>query len=143
MLKGGWRPEEDMALRRWVGWSAGWRPHASRARPLDHPRANPLQPPNPLLNPPPRRLVREYGEGNWSAIARALNDMVERPHEASGAVGRVGKQCRERWNHHLRPDINKNAWTEEEEGLLVAAHKRWVCRVQQGGGKGLFRFKAS
>lgn len=33
-------------------------------------------------------------------------------------------QCRERWNHHLRPDIRKDAWTEEEEQLLVEAHQQ-------------------
>lgn len=43
--------------------------------------------------------------------------------------GRIGKQCRERWNHHLRPDIRKDAWTDKEEELLVKAHtlygNRW------------------
>ena len=28
-------------------------------------------------------------------------------------------QCRERWNHHLKPGINKEAWTPDEEELLV------------------------
>jgi myb proto-oncogene protein len=37
--------------------------------------------------------------------------------------GRIGKQCRERWNHHLRPDIRKDAWTDEEEELFITAHK--------------------
>jgi myb proto-oncogene protein len=31
--------------------------------------------------------------------------------------------CLQRWNHHLRPDIKKDAWTEEEEAQLVEAHK--------------------
>lgn len=66
-----------------------------------------------------RRLVTEHGEGNWSAIARCLNTMFNK----STDEGRIGKQCRERWNHHLRPDIRKDAWTEEEEQQLVAAHK--------------------
>ena len=48
-------------------------------------------PPAPRLNAP-GRLVAEYGEGNWSTIARALNDMVSRP---PGTLGRIGKQCRE------------------------------------------------
>ncbi|XP_022851614.1 transcriptional activator Myb-like [Olea europaea var. sylvestris] len=34
-------------------------------------------------------------------------------------VGRVGKQCRERWNNHLRPHIKKDIWTEDEEGWLI------------------------
>jgi myb proto-oncogene protein len=37
--------------------------------------------------------------------------------------GRIGKQCRERWNHHLRPDIRKGAWSQEEEELLVKGHR--------------------
>lgn len=38
------------------------------------------------------RLVKENGEGKWTQIAEKLE-------------GRVGKQCRERWHNHLRPDI--------------------------------------
>ena len=37
--------------------------------------------------------------------------------------GRIGKQLRERWNHELRPDINKQGWTHEEERHLVKAHR--------------------
>lgn len=63
------------------------------------------------------RLVRELGEGSWSQIA-------------SYFPGRIGKQCRERWNNQLRPDIRKDAWTHAEEVLLVVAHKnvgnRWA-----------------
>ncbi|XP_071926189.1 transcription factor MYB119-like [Coffea arabica] len=45
-------------------------------------------------------------------------------------VGRAGKQCRERWHNHLRPDIKKDTWSLEEERLLVEAHmqvgNRWA-----------------
>ena len=41
--------------------------------------------------------------GNWSPIARALNAEMGK----SDDLGRIGKQCRERWNHHLMPDIKK------------------------------------
>ncbi|KAL6619140.1 hypothetical protein ACP70R_034279 [Stipagrostis hirtigluma subsp. patula] len=62
-------------------------------------------------------LVKELGLRKWSKIAKDL-------------PGRIGKQCRERWHNHLRPDIKKNAWTEEEELLLVGWHRklgnRWV-----------------
>lgn len=30
----------------------------------------------------------------------------------------------QRWNHHLHPDIRKDAWTEGEEQQLVAAHRQ-------------------
>jgi len=36
--------------------------------------------------------VKQYGERKWAQIAEKLE-------------GRVGKQCRERWHNHLRPDI--------------------------------------
>lgn len=65
------------------------------------------------------KLVRKFGEGCWAPIAKALNEAFDK----SDDQGRIGKQCRERWNHHLRPDIKKEAWTAEEEAQLVEAHK--------------------
>ncbi|XP_004295744.1 PREDICTED: uncharacterized protein LOC101298695 [Fragaria vesca subsp. vesca] len=63
------------------------------------------------------RLVKQYGMRKWAQIAEKL-------------VGRAGKQCRERWHNHLRPDIKKDSWTEEEEKILVEAHaevgNRWA-----------------
>ncbi|XP_045786486.1 transcription factor MYB119-like [Trifolium pratense] len=57
------------------------------------------------------RLVKQYGERKWAKIAEKLE-------------GRVGKQCRERWHNHLRPDIKKDNWSEEEEKILVAMHAK-------------------
>ncbi|XP_010257103.1 PREDICTED: transcription factor TT2-like [Nelumbo nucifera] len=57
------------------------------------------------------RLVKQYGVKKWALIAQKL-------------VGRAGKQCRERWHNHLRPDIKKDTWSEEEEKLLVEAHEK-------------------
>eukprot|EP00501_MAST-03F_sp_TOSAG23-6_P001041 GSMAST32.ASY1.ANO1.1083.1 assembled CDS len=37
---------------------------------------------------------------------------------AQNLVGRLGKQCRERWFNHLHPDLNKGPWTEEEEAIM-------------------------
>lgn len=65
-------------------------------------------------------LVQKFGEGNWSPIARALNEAFGKTEDQ----GRIGKQCRERWNHHLRPDIKKEAWTESEELMLIEAHRK-------------------
>jgi hypothetical protein len=64
--------------------------------------------------------VEEHGEGAWSCIARALNAAFDK----GPGEGRIGKQCRERWNHHLRPDIRKAGWSEEEEWALIDAHQR-------------------
>ncbi|XP_068461693.1 transcription factor MYB98-like [Phaseolus vulgaris] len=65
------------------------------------------------------QLVDQYGVRKWSHIAQAL-------------PGRIGKQCRERWHNHLRPDIKvsiylsailqKDIWTEEEDKILIEAH---------------------
>ncbi|OVA06488.1 SANT/Myb domain [Macleaya cordata] len=57
------------------------------------------------------RLVKQYGVRKWAQIAQKL-------------VGRAGKQCRERWHNHLRPDIKKDTWSEEEERLLVETHQK-------------------
>ena len=54
-------------------------------------------------------LVRKYGVCRWSYIATAL-------------PGRVGKQCRERWNNHLAPDIKRGCWSAEEEDIFINAH---------------------
>ncbi|XP_028778405.1 transcription factor MYB98-like [Neltuma alba] len=55
------------------------------------------------------QLVEQYGVRKWSHIAQML-------------PGRIGKQCRERWHNHLRPDIKKETWTEEEDKILIEAH---------------------
>ena len=48
---------------------------------------------------------------------------------AANLPGRIGKQCRERWHNHLNPDIRKDAWTQEEDDVILQAHKtmgnRW------------------
>ncbi|VVB14131.1 unnamed protein product [Arabis nemorensis] len=63
------------------------------------------------------QLIQKYGPTKWSTIARFL-------------PGRIGKQCRERWHNHLNPAINKEAWTQEEELVLIRAHQiygnRWA-----------------
>ncbi|KAM4704962.1 myb-related protein A [Rhinophrynus dorsalis] len=56
-------------------------------------------------------LVQKYGPKRWSLIAKHLK-------------GRIGKQCRERWHNHLNPDVKKCSWTEEEDRIIYAAHKR-------------------
>uniref|UniRef100_A0A7N0U9B5 Uncharacterized protein n=1 Tax=Kalanchoe fedtschenkoi TaxID=63787 RepID=A0A7N0U9B5_KALFE len=55
-------------------------------------------------------LVNELGTTQWSSIAKNMK-------------GRVGKQCRERWLNQLMPDIKREAWSAEEDQILIAAHK--------------------
>ncbi|KAI3819780.1 hypothetical protein L1987_13630 [Smallanthus sonchifolius] len=57
------------------------------------------------------RLVKQHGVRKWAHIAEQM-------------IGRAGKQCRERWHNHLRPDIKKDTWSEDEERMLVEAHQK-------------------
>ncbi|KAI3732874.1 hypothetical protein L1987_64085 [Smallanthus sonchifolius] len=57
------------------------------------------------------RLVKQHGVRKWSHIAEQM-------------IARAGKQCRERWHNHLRPDIKKDTWSEDEEIMLVEAHQK-------------------
>ena len=57
-------------------------------------------------------MVTTHGVGKikWSEIAAHL-------------PGRLGKQIRERWLHHLDPNINKAKWTASEDATLIDAHR--------------------
>ncbi|GJT84030.1 transcription factor MYB119-like protein [Tanacetum coccineum] len=57
------------------------------------------------------RLVKLHGERKWAHIAEQM-------------ICRAGKQCRERWHNHLRPDIKKDTWSEDEERILVEVHRK-------------------
>ena len=57
-------------------------------------------------------LVKKYGAKNWSFIAAKLN-------------GRIGKQWRERWHNHLNPDIKNGKWSEEEDNIILEAHRKY------------------
>nr|XP_007138059.1 hypothetical protein PHAVU_009G177100g [Phaseolus vulgaris]ESW10053.1 hypothetical protein PHAVU_009G177100g [Phaseolus vulgaris] len=57
------------------------------------------------------QLVEQYGLRKWSHIAKILPE-------------RIGKQCRERWHNHLRPDIKKDTWNCEEDKILIEAHAK-------------------
>jgi len=43
---------------------------------------------------------------------------------ASQLPGRTGKQCRERWHNQLDEGIRKDAWTPEEDEVLLAMHAK-------------------
>lgn len=59
------------------------------------------------------KIVTEAGPKNWSKVALQLG------------TGRTGKQIRERWTHHLNPEVNKQPWSDQEDLLLMQAHARW------------------
>mmetsp|Transcript_52757 Transcript_52757/g.78618 ORF Transcript_52757/g.78618 Transcript_52757/m.78618 type:complete len:341 (-) Transcript_52757:397-1419(-) len=47
----------------------------------------------------------------WAVIAAKMDN-------------RTGKQCRERWHNHLRPDLKKGEWSKEEDELIVKLQAR-------------------
>ncbi|KAI4369896.1 hypothetical protein MLD38_018291 [Melastoma candidum] len=57
-------------------------------------------------------LVGRHGEKQWSMIAKSL-------------PGRIGKQCRERWNNYLKPGIVRTPWTDQEDSILIEAHQHF------------------
>ncbi|KAK4485595.1 hypothetical protein RD792_008238 [Penstemon davidsonii] len=59
-----------------------------------------------------KELVTHFGPQNWNLIAEKLE-------------GRSGKSCRLRWFNQLDPRIKRNAFNEEEEEKLLAAHKMY------------------
>ncbi|KAL5796995.1 hypothetical protein ACOSQ2_001815 [Xanthoceras sorbifolium] len=62
-----------------------------------------------------RRLVSDHGTTKWSLIAKLLG-------------GRVGKQCRERWYNHLKPELRKSPWSVHEDRMLIQSHKKFGNR---------------
>ncbi|KAI4316144.1 hypothetical protein L6164_024151 [Bauhinia variegata] len=128
--KGQWTPEEDEILRNAVQRFKGknWKKIAECFK--DRTDVQCLHRWQKVLNPELVKgpwskeedeiiidLVNKYGPKKWSTIAQHL-------------PGRIGKQCRERWHNHLNPNINKEAWTQEEELALIRAHQiygnRWA-----------------
>ena len=74
------------------------------------------------------QLLRELAgksPENWNVISVSL-------------PGRTGKQCRERWLNHLRPDIRKGGWTIHEDRIILreqaARGNRWsdIARMLPG-----------
>ncbi|KAK2413937.1 transcription factor MYB98 [Trifolium repens] len=55
-------------------------------------------------------LVDLMGPKDWYYIAMFIE-------------GKIGKQCWERWHNHLKPNIKKGPWNEEEDKILIEAHK--------------------
>ncbi|KAG7337879.1 Myb-like DNA-binding protein [Nitzschia inconspicua] len=73
-------------------------------------------------------LVSEAGTSkpNWPKIANEINSFSN--------AQRKGKQCRERYLNHLRPDIKKGGWTKEEEEMIRYYHQmfgnKWSAMAQ-------------
>lgn len=59
-------------------------------------------------------IVLKLGAKQWSSIASQLNIELH-----GGLPVRFGKQCRERWLGSLSPEIQKSAWSTEEDNTLL------------------------
>ena len=60
----------------------------------------------------------------WKEIAEELNA------RSDGEIYRHGRQCRERWNNYLDPNITRGPFTEEEDAKLLRLYqehgKKWA-----------------
>lgn len=59
--------------------------------------------------------VLANGAKDWTKVAMLL-------------PGRIGKQCRERWHHHLNPEVIKKKWSFDEDVLILKLHKKFGTR---------------
>jgi len=82
-----------------------------------------------------RKRKQVWGEDEDRRLRSALDDYifcrkVDWKKVAAQLVGRTSKQCRERWNQHLSPCVNKKAWSDSEDNALIALVKehgtQWV-----------------
>lgn len=68
-------------------------------------------------------LVEEMGQKKWAKIANILSCLFK--------TDRKGKNCRERWNNHLDPNINKGEWSYDEDLIVLTGFKemgrKWSC----------------
>lgn len=71
-----------------------------------HPRAKFTQNEDELL----KRLVENFGINDWQTISRQM-------------PGRNARQCRDRWQNYLSPEVVNGPWTYEEEELLVKKYE--------------------
>jgi len=57
-----------------------------------------------------------------TAAAAASGTARRSQQQQAQRIQRNSKQCRDRWNNHLRPGIRKGKWTNDEERLLRQLH---------------------
>lgn len=93
----------------------------------------------PALCPAHGRRARRWSEVELKALMQAVEQQKEESLDG-GSINwsivakmvkyRTGKQCREKYLNHLRPNIKKSAWTPREEYILARRHavsgNRWA-----------------
>ncbi|KAF7811025.1 transcription factor MYB44-like [Senna tora] len=62
-----------------------------------------------------KRFVERHGARNWSEISKEIS-------------GRSGKSCRLRWCNQLSPEVERGAFTPEEDEIIVRAHAKYGNR---------------
>ena len=60
-------------------------------------------------------IILANGARDWTKVANKL-------------PGRIGKQCRERWHHHLNPNVVKKKWTLGEDQKIVRLYHKYKTR---------------
>jgi hypothetical protein len=71
------------------------------------------------------KLIQEKKD-RWGEIAAVINLSMH-----NGIKLRSGKQCKERWNNHLNPEINRGPWTRIEDISLLEKYKRYGNKWSQ------------
>jgi hypothetical protein len=65
--------------------------------------------------------VHIFGVNDWHQVARMV-------------PGRSARQCRERWNNCLDPNLSRNEWTPSKDDLLMQRYAQhgphWILLAQ-------------
>ncbi|RDX72830.1 Transcription factor MYB101, partial [Mucuna pruriens] len=56
--------------------------------------------------------VKKHGEGNWNSVQK------------NSGLSRCGKSCRLRWANHLRPNLKKGSFSQQEEQIIIDLHAK-------------------
>ena len=59
-----------------------------------------------------KKLILSKSVPNWTTIAKRFKN-------------RNVRQCKDRWNYYLSPNVNNTEWTKEEDELLLEKYKEY------------------
>ncbi|KAH0792357.1 Myb-like DNA-binding domain containing protein [Histomonas meleagridis] len=58
------------------------------------------------------KILNNMSKVNWKAVAKQME-------------GRTPRQCRERYNNYLSPNIRNSPWTPEEDAILIQKYREF------------------